>query len=571
MQTFEARNLSEPKQQKNFLTQVRNAIKVINPEHPALDVVKFDKETWVEINNAATERIAERDTKFISDPETIVATAKNLINSFEWASIAAGLAALTGRRSSEVIKTASFEYKTKYSVMFSGSLKRKSEPIDVVFEIPTLCEAELVIAAIAKLREMLGAEIEELSIRQISGRYSRAVSKKCDEHFSGLVPRRKGEDNLYSHLFRAVYATIASHWYCPPTVPEMEYRAAIQGHYQILDEKDPVLRRSLEAGRHYFDYKISDGKGNIDGRLGIKLSKPGVEVIDQFTRNKPLETKNSDSDEHIQIARKIIMNQETTIPKYLTPRLSLFAEKLGMNEKDALDALFDWAEVSLSLADILKVDELKSHILYHEVEKLKAQVESPVPRPLGHDDLVKGENIRGKQLSFDSESIQDLCSSIKLLSQIIHDTRTQLPVPRLAKSSSNSGKSNTKSSNASKTSSSLNHSDSNSTDGRKNSSRTAEAELAIDYAIDQFIKYNDQEGIAHQDKFRIGIGALRKLTGRGDGVIKRVLKRRESEIEQHHQQHQLGVHHNSKGKDAPSVDELIPFDENYLEKEIADL
>jgi hypothetical protein len=76
IETFEARNLIEPSQQKNYLTQARNAIKIIDPEHPALDVVKFETQTWIEINNQDSDRIASRDTKFIWSPETIVEVAK---------------------------------------------------------------------------------------------------------------------------------------------------------------------------------------------------------------------------------------------------------------------------------------------------------------------------------------------------------------------------------------------------------------------------------------------------------------------------------------------------------------
>jgi len=578
LDAFEARGLVEPKQQKNFLTQVRNAIKVIDPDHRALDIVKFDKETWVDINNAATDRIAERNTKFISSPEIIVSRAIELISSFDWASIAAGLAVLTGRRSSEVLKTAKFEYKTKFSVIFSGSLKRKSEPIDVVFEIPTLCEAELIIKAIANLRRFLGDEIKELSVRQISGRYSRAVSKKCDEHFADLVPRREGEDNLYSHLFRAVYATIASYWYCPPTVPEMEYRAAIQGHYQILNERDPVLRRSLEAGRHYFDYKISDGMGNIDGRLGIKLGDPDVEVLEQFAHTLPsiasransLKAKeilnkgilSKDRDKYTQISKKAIMNDTVTIPKYLISRLNLIAQKLDMNEKDTLEALFDWAEVSLSLAEMLEIDEPKPNVLYDRVEHLTTiQEEQTLPSDL-HDDRENRSDDRNENLPFDSESIRDLCSSVKLLSKIVAEQKPSTSDLRRRTSTRNFSP---------KTATSSKESSSDNTDGRKTSSRTAEAELVINHAIDQLMKYNEQEGISHRDKFRVGIGAVRKMTRRGDGVIRRVIEGRQSELDEHHQKHKLRATHNSKGKEATSVDELVPLDNDYIEEQIAAL
>ncbi len=133
----------------------------------------------------------------------------------------------------------------------------------------------------AKLRDWV--DTKGLDNRAINNRYAHAVIKSCDRHFKELVPNRDGEDNLYTHLFRAVYSTIASHWYCPPTLPELEFRAYIQGHFKILDEKNPDLRRSLAASRHYFDYKIADGQGNVDGRLGIKLSKPDVTVIETFS------------------------------------------------------------------------------------------------------------------------------------------------------------------------------------------------------------------------------------------------------------------------------------------------
>ena len=590
IKAFEARGLTEPEQQKNYLTQARNAIKVINSEHPALDVVKFDKETWVEINNAATDRIAERNTKFISNPEIIVSKAKKLITSFDWASIAAGIAVLTGRRSSEVIKTAKFEYKTRSSVVFSGSLKRKNEPIDVVFEIPTLCEAKLIINAIANLRKFLGDEIEELSINQVSGRYSRAVSVKCDQHFADLVPRREGEDNLYSHLFRAVYATIASYWYCPPTVPEMEYRAAIQGHYQILDEKNPVLRRNLAASRHYFDYKIGDGMGNIDGRLGIKLGELGVEVIEQFARGptlgkleansaeeKPASDQaavNNNRDKHAQVSKKTTMNETITIPKYLIPRFHLLSQKLGLSEKDTIEALFDWAELSLSLGDILEIDELKPNVLYDRVESLKVQAEQN--SSLNQQNIVENSNDnRDENLLFDADSIRDLCSSVKLLSKIVADsqkhplfnqeTDDQKPSAKSVSEIDSTDKTRTKKVKSQKQSGTDN------IDGRTTSSRTVEAELVINHAIDQLKEFNEQEGISHKDKFKIGIGALKKMTGKGDGVIRRVLESREKEIEEHHQIHQLGTYHNSKGKEATPVDELVPLDEDFLEKEIAAL
>ncbi|HEY5138503.1 MAG TPA: hypothetical protein VIJ25_04205, partial [Methylococcales bacterium] len=89
--------------------------------------------------------------------------------------------------------------------------------------------------------------------------------------------------NLYTHLFRSVYATIATFWYCPEAVNPDEFKAAIQGHYAILDESNPELRRSLIAGRHYADYEIADSviAQNNGKRKGIKLGV-SVEPIEPF-------------------------------------------------------------------------------------------------------------------------------------------------------------------------------------------------------------------------------------------------------------------------------------------------
>ncbi len=64
-----------------------------------------------------------------------------------------------------------------------------------------------------------------------------------------LVPLREAKGNLYTHLFRAVYATIATHWFCPPTVSELEFRAYIQGHFKILHQTNSEKRTSMAAQR----------------------------------------------------------------------------------------------------------------------------------------------------------------------------------------------------------------------------------------------------------------------------------------------------------------------------------
>lgn len=427
LQALESRGLSQPSQQKNYLTDVRNAIKVLDPNHSALNVVKFSRETWVEINNHSSERIQQRPTKLIEDPDAVVNKAIELVKTFSWSNIAAGLAVLTGRRCCELLKTAEFEYRSQYSVIFRGASKRRGEPIILVFEIPTLCQADLVVEARNSLKMQLGEEIQHLSMRQVNQRYEERVAQKCERHFNSLVPPRNDGDDLYTHLFKAVYSTIACHWYCPVTVPKQEYCAAIQGHYQMLKESNQKLRRVIASNRNYHDYQIADGLGNIDGRLGIRLGWSGVEVIDQFqleiyqssagktieiisrrqNRSKPTSTrdrphvlpsksklvlaveKQGNSNSRSTRIKSNLKHQSTTMNdsnhlneavvslQLSLSRLENFSQLLALSQSQAIASLVDWAEAGASLANHFNLDgsnpeTLTSHVL--ELEQNYASV-----------------------------------------------------------------------------------------------------------------------------------------------------------------------------------------------------
>lgn len=274
------RGLKTLSQQKNLITDIRNAIKVIDPHHPALDDIGFTTEQWIEINRPSQSAVSTHVTKFIDDPSSVVNKAIELLNSRDWYDLAVALAVLTGRRCAEVLKTAKFSYVTPYSVWFVGAVKRGTEEHQPEFEIPTLAPANDIIATITKLRQWI--DTREMDNNQINNNYSKRLGEISDRHFKGLVPPREGKDNLYTHIFRAVYATVASHWYCPPALPVLEFRAYIQGHFRTIKDLKEERLRTLASQRHYLDYAIGDGNGNVDGRLGIKLGSPGVEVVKVF-------------------------------------------------------------------------------------------------------------------------------------------------------------------------------------------------------------------------------------------------------------------------------------------------
>ncbi len=588
---MEDRGLKTPAQQKNFVTDIRNAIKVLDPEHPGLEFIGFDKETWTEINNQATKVVAERETKFITNPEAIVNKARELIKSNYWSDMAAGLAVVTGRRVSEVLKTAEFSYKTKYSITFSGALKRRQERVECVFEIPTLVEAQEVIDTLTKLRKHLGKEIELLSPRQLSGGYSRKVSEVCNSEFASLVEKRKDKDNLYTHLFRSVYSTIAAHWYCPPKIPVIEYRAAIQGHYQVLDETNPQLIRAIAADRNYFDYQIGNGKGNIDGRLGIKLTLPGVKVIEEFAHAySPPPVESPPPKEKTQTPRarrvrrpsratedktpkvpvvKVQTKQETPpkpkqtsihnskrkktmpeIPAFLGSRLEAISQQLELSDAETIKAMFDWVEVGIALAEEMELPELDPHLLFESVQSLRKQ---PTTTNSEINSVLSGD---AKEIILNLSAVAKALAENKQPQQnqnkLITSARTTSPQRNFPVSQSSQP--------------------STQNDSGFGRPLDTSAEEAVSIGIDKIIAWNDAEGRKHEDKIYMGIGSLKKATGRGDKVIRRVLTsdERKEEIEAHHQKHQLTSKHNMRGRTSLDVHSLIDFSdcwsESYREK-----
>ena len=87
-----------------------------------------------------------------------------------------------------------------------------------------------------------------------------------------------------------------------------------------------------------------------------------------------------------------------------------------------------------------------------------------------------------------------------------------------------------------------------------------EAEVEVNHVIDAVIVFNNQPDLPTEQKWYIGIGSIRKLSSRGDNVIKRVLAQRHDEVQQHNDFHGLVKWHDARGKEALSIDQVIHLD-----------
>ncbi len=249
-------------------------------QHIALKYMNFTDEEWAAMNAISDEKFQERleNQQVIDHPQEAVQRAEKLLHSDRWDDLVTGLAVVTGRRLTELLKTGRFFPKTMYTVIFDGQLKRRDIALEP-YEIPVLVNAELVLAAWRKLRSL--EDTTGLDNEQVAQKYSRIAGENANRQFAGVIPQRSTKEDLYTHAFRAVYARLAVLMFCPIAVNELVYVNAILGQYQAQNE---TQQRDFATTAHYFDYRIGDGQGNIDGRQGIRLSEPHIDVLEVFCK-----------------------------------------------------------------------------------------------------------------------------------------------------------------------------------------------------------------------------------------------------------------------------------------------
>lgn len=529
------RGLKELSQQQGCMDDLRRAIKqALGADHFSLEFVKFSTAEYTKLNDQKQNRVATRNEniQYITDPDAIVATAVRLLESPEWSEIAAGLSVLTGRRIAELLSTAEFSKKTQWSVTFTGALKRRGELKQLAFEIPTLTTADRVITALAKVRKEL-PETQDMPAVAINRSYEQAVIRAVDKHFAGIIPTRHGKDSLYTHANRAVYAVIAEFWYCPRQVNGTEYRATIQGHYAILDENNPELRRSLAASRHYADFEIADSViAKYNGqRKGIKLGVSGIEPIEVFRKAHveadkmtPQAKKKVRSGVHLWQSDKVL--------------LETLWERLGLtgSQQDRMHQFLFWVQ-----REIDRAEEMKKNVQGEGEpgEGKEAATIAPTPAPTPTEaSLSPGLEGQIGALVTTMNRFMELQMNQAVKPPAAFPKRTDVVSKPVA------------SSNAVST---------GSTDSPQKTRRTSTTQVdeTIANAINAIMNWNDAPDRLHDDKWAITINGIKSFTP-SQRKITQALQDRAEAINAHHQKHQIDpAKHNLRHRGKTNITEVI--------------
>lgn len=215
---------------KTDIPAYNSAIKRVDSRHPALaffKATKLLKESNNEYKQKVMSRSGERD---FYDTEGFLNTAKELLKSNSYIAVSMGLAALTGRRPTEILLTATFEDSDTSTIsfdgkemefdeclIFSGQLKTKdAENARDNYLIPVLCDSDLIIEGLARLRKLkdfrdLNEEIVNDSGKKMSpaqrvssvagSQQNKCVKKYFSKHF---------KDNVSPYDLRHAYALICT-------------------------------------------------------------------------------------------------------------------------------------------------------------------------------------------------------------------------------------------------------------------------------------------------------------------------------------------------------------------------
>jgi hypothetical protein len=596
-QELQARNLVTPKQQKNYRSNLCQALKTINEQHPAIVLVSPTAEEYRELNDAQRGKLADRETRYFTSNQAqiLVDRATDLLESAEWSDVGAGLAVLIGRRISEILLS-SFSPKSAWSLSFS-EMAKKADTGGLTIEIPTLAPAEMVLNAIERLQK--GLRVEDLKVNSLSSkmakqtvnqRFSDPVAAKCVEHFSDLILARSDRDNLYTHIFRACYATIAAHWFCPPNVPEHNFKAEIQGHFTLSQDGKKLPNYSARA--NYDDYAIGTPDGNRDGRLGIKLGTlPELQIIEAFRKEKSiLETINDkdkevsqednsllpDSPEETVINNDSLSLTETTPmakpsakPKARRPEVhaedweemvNLMARRGVMGATPdvfhALVEVFKLAESEQQQQQVRTVSELTSSLSWFtdridQLEKTCSELQQ------------EREQLRVTQTV--TEELEQLRQENAQLKQDLHQTRSQLHgIQKLLGMEANGATALASPSNS--TPATITHiaaaqigSDNHTTPTTSTQPKEpkpeaqtrrnrGETEEKLNHIIDALISWNTSQEDS-DTQLRISIPTIKGLASalgaNYQRAIQEVLKERAGELDEHHSRLMIGTRHNA--------------------------
>ncbi len=238
-------------------------------EHFALAFLKYDTATYSQFAAAAADRNnTKQDNLQAVELEAFLTVAANLLQSNNPFDLAAGIAATTGRRFSEVVAKGTFTPSDDpYWLSFKGQLKKRTKAD--CFLTPCLLPAVTVLAALERFRQHPRiVKLSQGTPDELNRSLADSVKRSVESHFSGIVPILSGEKAVSVHNLRGVYAQVCNYYFCPPDRTTARFLQECLGHAISAEE---LKRSNSAATQYYFHYYLVDDLGNHLSAQGTLL------------------------------------------------------------------------------------------------------------------------------------------------------------------------------------------------------------------------------------------------------------------------------------------------------------
>jgi hypothetical protein len=267
-------------------------------QHLAYDLMRYDNSIYLSNRRQTNIGNNERqDNPQPFNPDRYLGKAAQLLQSQEPETLAVGIAAVTGRRHTEVAVSGRFSStRHSYLLTFEGQLK-KADPI--AYTILTLLPAEQVLEAIDRFRGF--PQVQTLvgltsTAREVAAFRAR-VNTRVRHHFQDtqILPLLPGFQSVSVHRLRAAYARIAIHYWLPGQgVNEQRWLQFYLGHVAPDEMRDAANSNSAS---HYFGYCLVNDQDMPITVTGIKLmAHPLPSLTQQQLQQQQVANDRLDSD-----------------------------------------------------------------------------------------------------------------------------------------------------------------------------------------------------------------------------------------------------------------------------------
>ena len=216
-------NEYKPTSVRRYLTMYRKALK----SSILLDYrdLKIDEKLQKKITKDQNRRVVKTNKKIskIRNYKRMISDAISLLESDKISEIVCALCFLTGRRSTEILKTAKFtnSKNSQNVVYFKGQLKTNDASLK--YEIYTLGSSrDKCKKALKRLRQI--ANTRDLSNAQVNSKYKSTVNYKVTPLFGKYI------GHASAHDLRSAYVTICTMLYKNDTQSVNSFLSQILGH-----------------------------------------------------------------------------------------------------------------------------------------------------------------------------------------------------------------------------------------------------------------------------------------------------------------------------------------------------